>query len=283
MARSDVGSGSRIAVSGPVVAVVWLGLAIMVGLQQLVLRSLAPTQAPLWTDLKGKLVLLPLWALATPFVLRAGARHPLGGVGGWRALGRHLAQAGAFIVASNLLIRLPHYVWPGRLDLAGLGASLLEGLTRYGGFALVAWFGIVSLGQWLGARAGSADTRPDSLELRDGARRVLIPFDRIALLKADDNHVIVHEREGTHRVRERLSELEKALDSERFVRVHRSAVVALDRVAEVVPTEHGDWSVRLSNGVSVRVARGRRAALQEALATRVARSDQGDGRSSASR
>ncbi|HXI21352.1 MAG TPA: LytTR family DNA-binding domain-containing protein, partial [Gemmatimonadales bacterium] len=138
---------------------------------------------------------------------------------------------------------------------------------------------IVSVGQWLVLRelaAGLPVSRvgeaweAQTLALRDGERRQLIPVADIAHIEADDNHVRVFTTGGeVHRVRERLGDIEALLDSTRFVRIHRSAIVPIGRVRAVVQLSHGDWAVDLASGVRLRVARGRRHLLQQAIAARI--------------
>jgi len=176
-----------------------------------------------------------------------------------------------FVVAINLLIRIPGHVGPGELDLSGLGRDLLDGVTFYGPFALIVYGTIVLIGQWLELRRPAGDpagSLPDRLPLRIGDAVRLLPVAEIDHLEADDNYVRVHTRGEVHRVRERLADLEARLDPERFVRIHRSAIVAIARVSAVVPTRHGDWAVELDTGTRLRVARGRRQFLERAIAGR---------------
>ena len=60
---------------------------------------------------------------------------------------------------------------------------------------------------------------------------------------------------GVHAIRETLSELESRLDPERFVRIHRSAIVGIDAVREVESLFHGDFAVVLRTGERLPVGR----------------------------
>jgi two-component system LytT family response regulator len=65
--------------------------------------------------------------------------------------------------------------------------------------------------------------------------------------------------------RSSLNELESLLDPLRFVRVHRSVILNIDRIAHLVPTTHGEFDAILKDGSRARVSRTYRAALEQRL------------------
>ncbi|HKU66280.1 MAG TPA: LytTR family DNA-binding domain-containing protein [Candidatus Baltobacteraceae bacterium] len=89
------------------------------------------------------------------------------------------------------------------------------------------------------------------------ARRLLVPSRGRALfvntsdilhLEAERNNVSVHSRDGTFVMRSTLDALERKLDPQQFVRIHRSHVVNIDAIREIHPWFHGDFKVRLHDG-----------------------------------
>ncbi len=68
-------------------------------------------------------------------------------------------------------------------------------------------------------------------------------------------------------VRATLAELEESLDPRRFFRIHRSAIVNLERVRHLEHWSHGDYLVLLADGTELRLSRSRRHALEEMLGT----------------
>jgi len=78
--------------------------------------------------------------------------------------------------------------------------------------------------------------------------------------------VVVGDRK--HLIREAMQNLENHLDPARFVRVHRSAIVQLDRVDSLLKSPSGDCEVQLKNGVKIKVARSRREELEKRLGVR---------------
>jgi two-component system LytT family response regulator len=100
--------------------------------------------------------------------------------------------------------------------------------------------------------------RPERLErlLVQGAERsVLLPLTRVDRLESARNYVVLHAGRESFRVRSTLDRLEQRLDPRRFVRVSRTAMVNVERIAELKPESHSDWVVILSDGVKLRLTR----------------------------
>jgi two-component system, LytTR family, response regulator len=87
---------------------------------------------------------------------------------------------------------------------------------------------------------------------------LVIDANEIDWIEADDYYAAIHARGGRYLFRESLASLEQRLDRDRFVRVHRSAIVNLDRVREV-RHEKGETILVLANEIRVPVSRRRRA------------------------
>ena len=93
---------------------------------------------------------------------------------------------------------------------------------------------------------------------------LVIPVAEIDWIGADDYYARIHIGSKSHLLRESLTSLETRLDPRRFVRIHRSAIVQLDRIREVNPTVGGDGVV-LRDGSRVRVSRRKQASLDKLL------------------
>lgn len=110
--------------------------------------------------------------------------------------------------------------------------------------------------------------RPQPLErllVEAGERAVLLPLRDVERLEAARNYVTVHAGGERYRLRTTLDRLEERLDPRRFVRVHRSTIVAVERVAELAPWSHGDYTVLLRSGARVRLSRRYRDRLERFL------------------
>jgi two-component system LytT family response regulator len=101
----------------------------------------------------------------------------------------------------------------------------------------------------------------DRIEVRSGSRVVLVPIAEIDWIEGASYYSMLHSGKEAHLVRESLQSLEQRLGPARFVRVHRSAIVQLDRVREF---RDGKLLV-LQDGSRVPVSRARRARVRAAL------------------
>jgi two-component system, LytTR family, response regulator len=84
-------------------------------------------------------------------------------------------------------------------------------------------------------------------------------------LEADGDYVRLHAGRESHLVRSTLSELQAQLDPSLFARIHRSTVVRLDRIREMQPLFHGEYSVVLRDGTKLKLSRAYRAAAERVL------------------
>jgi two-component system LytT family response regulator len=101
-----------------------------------------------------------------------------------------------------------------------------------------------------------------ALVLRDGGQTVVVRPEEIDWVSAEDYCVQIHAGGRAHLVRGSLAALAERLDERRFIRVHRSALVNVDRVRDIRTMPSGRIVVGLRGGQSVPVARARVAALQ---------------------
>lgn len=111
-------------------------------------------------------------------------------------------------------------------------------------------------------------TRPAYLSrvpVRTGGRTVFVDLAAVDWLEAADNYVRLQVRQREYLVRETLASLEAQIDPDRFVRIHRSVIVQVDRIAELRPTSHGDAEVTLRDGTRLAVSRTCRERLSTAL------------------
>lgn len=103
------------------------------------------------------------------------------------------------------------------------------------------------------------------LPVRAGPRVVLLETGEIDWLQAADNYVLVHASGREYLLRETLTRLEQELDPQQFVRIHRSAMVRLDRIGDLLPSVHGDFRVTLKTGVQLTLSRYYREHVERVL------------------
>ena len=100
------------------------------------------------------------------------------------------------------------------------------------------------------------------LVARKGNAIVFVPVAEIDWIDARGNYARLHQSGSTHLIREPLRELVSRLDPERFLRIHRSTIVNLERVASIEPYFHGEYVVTLRDGTKLTSSRTRSAALR---------------------
>ena len=108
--------------------------------------------------------------------------------------------------------------------------------------------------------------------VRSGDRQLVVNADEVDWIGAADDYCELHVGGRAHLVRQTMNELEGRLDPARFARIHRSTIVALDRVREMHPHVRGDWDVVLRDGTVVRLSRTYRAAFEARLLESTGRS-----------
>ena len=106
------------------------------------------------------------------------------------------------------------------------------------------------------ARRDLATSEPlTRLVVRTRDAFVILKADEIDWVEAAANYVDVHARGRSFLMRATISSLEQRLDPKKFARIHRSAIVNIDRVAEVRSDAHGDFDVTLAGGKVLRMTR----------------------------
>jgi len=126
-----------------------------------------------------------------------------------------------------------------------------------------------TLASLVAAPARAAGTEPlQRFTVPADGRILFVRASDVDWIEAEDYYVCLHCAGARHLIRETMSALEAQVDPAQFVRVHRSAMINVDRVTELRPLFKGECTVRLRDGTEIRVSRGRRAALEAALRRR---------------
>ena len=116
--------------------------------------------------------------------------------------------------------------------------------------------------------AAAPPTAPRYLEriaVQMKGRVQVVPVERIEYVTASGPYAEVHAGGRPHVIRESLQHLEEQLDPDRFLRIHRSAIVRIDLIESLIRSEGSEYHVVLKGGVRLRVGRSRREALEQRL------------------
>ena len=93
------------------------------------------------------------------------------------------------------------------------------------------------------------------ISVKNASHTFVLQTDDIDWIGAAGNYVELHVGSETHLIRERLSQLEERLDPEKFVRVHRSTIVRVDRIKKLHPLFNDDHLIELGNGTKLNASR----------------------------
>lgn len=105
--------------------------------------------------------------------------------------------------------------------------------------------------------------------IRAGERFRVVPVDDVEAIEAVDNYVNIHASGQSHLMRGKIGEVELRLDPERFVRIHRSALVNVAAIRELQLWYHGEYVVILRSGRRLHASRTYSAKLRHLLDRRV--------------
>jgi len=111
-------------------------------------------------------------------------------------------------------------------------------------------------------------SRPEHLErlvIKMNGHVFFIKTDEIDWLEAEGNYVRLHAGKDSYLLRDTISSLEKQLDPKLFVRVHRSAIVNIDRIKEMQPWFHGEYRIILNAGIELTLSRNYKEKLNGVL------------------
>jgi two-component system LytT family response regulator len=103
------------------------------------------------------------------------------------------------------------------------------------------------------------------LAVHDRDRIRVLDADEVDWISIEDEQVLVHVGDRVYAIRRTLTELEAQLDPHHFFRAHRSALVNLDRVQEIIPWFKGSHILRLTTGAEVEMSRAQARALRKIL------------------
>ena len=122
-----------------------------------------------------------------------------------------------------------------------------------------------------GATAGLAQSarppgqRPERIVVRDGTKVHVIPIEKLDYVEAQDDYVALHSGGRSFLKQQPIAGVEAMLDPARFVRIHRSTIVNLERITRIEPYAKDSRLAILADGTKLAVSRSGYARLMEAM------------------
>jgi two-component system LytT family response regulator len=103
----------------------------------------------------------------------------------------------------------------------------------------------------------------DRIVIKTGGRVLFLRAEDIDWIEAAGNYLKLHVGSESHLMRETMNHLEARLDPAKFLRIHRSTMVNIERIQELQPWFHGDYVVLLRDGTKLTLSRGYKQKLQD--------------------
>ncbi len=100
-----------------------------------------------------------------------------------------------------------------------------------------------------------AERRRSRIVVRSERRLLFLRQEEIDWIEAAGNYVRLHVGGTPHVYRQSMKNMEARLDPDTFVRIHRSAIVNVDRICELQPWLHGEYVVMLADGTRLSASR----------------------------
>lgn len=116
-----------------------------------------------------------------------------------------------------------------------------------------------------GAAAPATAHEQERLVVKSDGRMFFVRPADIDWVEASANYVRLHARGESYQLRESMKNMEERLPRGTFVRIHRSAIVNLDRVRELQPWFHGEYVVILADGTKLTASRAYAGRLREMM------------------
>ena len=105
----------------------------------------------------------------------------------------------------------------------------------------------------------------ERLVIKNGGRVFFLNVQDVYCIESEGNYVRVYDNQKGYLLRETISNLEEQLDPKQFRRIHRSAIVKIDRIKEMQPWFHGEYRIIMENGKELTLSRNYRQNFQGAV------------------
>jgi two-component system LytT family response regulator len=117
----------------------------------------------------------------------------------------------------------------------------------------------------LSAAARPPDQRLERIVVKDGTKVHIIPIDKLDYVEAQDDYIALRSEKKNYLKQQTISSIETQLDSKKFVRIHRSYIVNLERIVRIEPYTKDSRVAVLADGAQLPVSRSGHSKLKALL------------------
>lgn len=121
--------------------------------------------------------------------------------------------------------------------------------------------GLLAVLQDLKTKNG-ASTSIDRVVIKSGGRIYFLKTEEIDWVEGAGDYLTLHSGSQTHLIRETMGNFHATLDPQKFLRIHRSTIVNIERIKDIRPVYKGEYVITLTTGVSLKASRGYRREIQ---------------------
>ena len=240
----------------------WSLVAFAQSLQGYLIAAYKGHPQPWWPTLGYVAAIYSIWAMLTWPVVAAVRAIERGIARWWARLAAYLAIWPIVTALHVLLFGLiywPIYRGPGAATRWEMADIMFVRNFSTNGLLYAALIGAaIAWLRWPSKAA--AEPRPASpqagaLLIRNRGTVQRIPYDAIDWIGAAGGYAEIHEHGRAHLIEESLASLAGRLPAGAFARIHRGALIRIDRIREIAPIGRGDAHVRLTTGEELRLSR----------------------------
>ena len=117
----------------------------------------------------------------------------------------------------------------------------------------------------LSAAARPPEQRLERIVVKDGTKVHIIPIAKLDYVEAQDDYIALRSEKKNYLKQQTISSIETQLDPKKFVRIHRSYILNLERIARIEPYTKDSRVAVLIDGTQLPVSRSGHAKLKEML------------------
>lgn len=151
-----------------------------------------------------------------------------------------------FILGSNIIYSVPHK----------FSTILKSAISNQSQITIIIYLFIPLIIEYFTKREEKKDTSfQKHITIKNGIRRIKVELSAITFIKADKPYTKIFSKNQELLHDESLKKLEKLLDPQTFIRVHRSHLINKNHIVELKSRKNGDYDGFLTNGQSVRFSR----------------------------
>jgi hypothetical protein len=207
-----------------------------------------------------------LGALSAPLLFALVRLYPVEGKAWWRNAviqAASCALISAFLIAVSTV--LAHwFLVRGHRPLASefiadFASNWFLLAFNLAGFLVIVhalgFFGRMRAYELAAAAITNAPGYVTQIPVRSRGQITILEFTSVDWIEAQGNYLALHVGPTAHLIRESIARLEARLDPAHFTRIHRSTIVAVNRIRDMVPLGAGDATLRLKDGTELRLSR----------------------------